>query len=154
VVESQHVGIATLLNPFPSVRAIGAEQNQADRTMAKSIMRLSFADRARRIDFDVRLSGDAIIDQLGFIYLVSAKFDGKIEADGTSFFSGDKKRFGAVKVKFEKYEDWDAARAHCSGHLDTDGCVLVSYQGALQRADPGRRQAKALHQAVLGKNSN
>jgi hypothetical protein len=124
-----------------------------DRFMTKSIMRVSFSDRSRRIDFSIRLSRDAIIDQLGFIYLVSAKFDGTIETDGTTFVSGDRKKFGSARVLFDKYEDWDAAKSHCSGHLDADGCVHSSYLGALSKADPGQRQAKSLHQAILGYSS-
>ncbi len=96
------------------------------------------------LDFHIRLDGNEILEQVGFLVLIAAKFDGKVEAGQTKFEGGDGYLYGSAQVSFDNWKDWDAARAHCGNHLDREGCVHQNYVGALNRADPGGRMAKKL----------
>lgn len=114
-------------------------------------MRWTQSARNNSIDFEVRLSGDRALEQIGFIYLLSLRHDGRIETTGTTYMSGDRKRFGSVVVKFGNFDDFYAAAAHCGGHLDENGVVHQNYAGALPRADPSGKQAERLYREMGGK---
>jgi hypothetical protein len=101
------------------------------------------------IEFNVLLAGDEIEEQLGFVYLLSAKFDGELKTFETTF-QNDSGTFGSVRIVFDDSKNWDDAKAHCSGHLDQDGCVMKNYVGALKRADPNGRETRNLVQKVKG----
>jgi|ERR1700722_291959 hypothetical protein len=122
--------------------------------MTTSIMTFDAAERRKDIDFDVRLSGDDLDDQLAFIILVMLRFGGEITEVGPRFTRGDGRRFGAIRVHFPNYESWDGARAHCYSHLDENGVVNATYRGALDHADPGRGQAAELKERLLKARSN
>lgn len=121
--------------------------------MTKSIMKWDKIQNIHAINFEVSLSGDGILDQLGFIYLLSCRNNGDIIADGIKFTRGDNKKFGSIKVKFTNYTEWDLAVQHCWGNLDVDGAVKADYVGALSRADPGKRQTKILFKKVTGREA-
>jgi hypothetical protein len=122
--------------------------------MATSIMTFVAAFGRNDIDFNVRLKGDDLDDQLAFIVLVKMRFDGEITGIGPHFIRGDGKKFGMITVSFPNYVSWDDARAHCNSHLDENGVVNTSYQGALDRADPGRRESTELKRQLLAAGSN
>jgi hypothetical protein len=122
--------------------------------MAVSIMTFIAELRRLDIDFEVRLKGDDLDDQLAFIVLVMSRFRGEITHVGPHFTRGDGKRFGAIRVHFPNFEFWDGAKAHCYAHLDENGVVNASYRGALDHADPKRRQSSELKRRLLEAESN
>ena len=122
--------------------------------MPKSIMEVTPGSNPNRqsywIDFDVKIDGDHILTQLGFVVLLSAKFDGAITTEGRRFQHGDGFWYGTVRLKFDSYEAREDAMAHCRGHLDPQGRVNKNYVGALDYADRGARLASSLLNRVKG----
>ena len=117
--------------------------------MSQSIMTY-IKSQSHRIDFSVRISGNDLIEQLAFIYLVSMRHDGEININKRRFKRGDGKVFKLISVQYKDFSSASDAMSHCNGHLDDDGCVNSTYVGALQRADPGLRTARGMYEEVTG----
>jgi hypothetical protein len=105
---------------------------------------MSFVERDDCVlDFHINLAEPSCLEQLGFIILLQAKF-GAERRDSGRFHGDDDIPFGIVELQFPSLKDFVDARSHCRNHLTDTGRLLASYRGALNAADPGGRQAKAL----------
>ena len=106
-------------------------------------MECGFAEMAHRIDFEIPMDASDILEQIGFIVLLSMKFNGEI-GEPSRYLGGDLKRKGSISVQLDDFTTWLDARTHCYNQLDGNGSVKDSYVGALERADPGLSTARSL----------
>ena len=116
--------------------------NLTDDQMAADAM--SFVERDDYVlSFHINLAEPSCLEQLGFIILLEAKFDANRRDIG--HFHGDEDiHFGSVELQFPSLKEFMDALSHCRNHLTGTGRVSKSYRGALDTADRGGRQAKAL----------
>lgn len=120
-------------------------------------MKIYYLDSVYRIQFQVRASVSDIIDRVSFIYLLEAKFNGEvISAHPFWNIVKDKKRkFLHIELQFPNFDQFDGAKYHCQRNLTKGGKIVTRYRGALDAADPGRRQAdRIIERALAEKSSN
>ncbi|MBB3355278.1 hypothetical protein FHT70_005239 [Rhizobium sp. BK049] len=95
------------------------------------------------LTFDITPADDRSLEDISFMYLVSMKFDGKFP-DGKIWNAVEKETsILEFVLKFNSFENLDNAAAHCRRNL-SEGAVVADYRGALDRADPNRRNAKRI----------
>lgn len=99
------------------------------------------------LDFHVNLKSSSVMKQLGFLILLTIKFDGE-RKNPSKHGKHEGKPHASILIIFDDYENWQNALDHCRNHLTPSGKVSARYRGALDYADKGGVEAAYLMEQI------